>query len=140
MKYRTMIVAVLLTLAVAVFLSACGQPSVADAKQQFCDSLNKLDDALDKLDSVDANTSIDEVKQAKAEVAKAWDELTKSSKQLKQVQLKESESAYKDVTRAVDQAITGESTLGDSAKTIAAGAMQLQTRLKAINTTVCGIK
>jgi hypothetical protein len=139
MKSRTMILAILLTLVLAVFLSACGT-SVADAKQQFCDSLNNLNTAVEKLQSVDANTSVDEVKQAKEEVAKAWDELAKSSKLLKNVQLKESEGAYKEITKAVDKAISGDSTLGDSAKTIAAGAQKLDATLKVINTTVCGIK
>jgi len=134
-----MILAILLTLVLAVFLSACGT-SVADAKQQFCDSLNNLNTAVEKLQSVDANTSVDEVKQAKEEVAKAWDELAKSSKLLKNVQLKESEGAYKEITKAVDKAISGDSTLGDSAKTIAAGAQKLDATLKVINTTVCGIK
>jgi hypothetical protein len=139
MKSRTMILAILLTLVLAVFLSACGT-SVADAKQQFCDSLNNLNTAVEKLQSVDANTSVDEAKQAKEEVAKAWDELAKSSKLLKNVQLKESEGAYKEITKAVDKAISGDSTLGDSAKTIAAGAQKLDATLKVINTTVCGIK
>ena len=40
MKSRAMILAILLALAVVV--SAC-QPSVGEAKQQFYDSLNKLD-------------------------------------------------------------------------------------------------
>jgi cell fate (sporulation/competence/biofilm development) regulator YlbF (YheA/YmcA/DUF963 family) len=135
-----MLIALLLTLVLAVFLAACGQPSVADAKQQFCDSINNLNTALDKLQNVDANTSLDEAKQAKEEVAKAWDELAKSSKLLKQVQLAASEDAYKQVTKAVDDAVSGETTLGDSAKTIAAGAKQLSTQLKAINTTICGVK
>jgi predicted Holliday junction resolvase-like endonuclease len=134
-----MILAILLTLVLAVFLSACGQ-SVADAKQQFCDSHNNLNTAVEKLQSVDANTSVDEAKQAKEEVAKAWDELAKSSKLLKNVQLKESEGAYKEITKAVDKAISGDSTLGDSAKTIATGAQKLDATLKVINTTVCGIK
>ena len=139
MKSRTMILAILLTLALAVFLSACGT-SVADAKQQFCDSLNNLNAAVDKLQSVDANTSVDEAKEAKEKVAKAWDKLAKSSKLLKNVQLKESEDAYKEITKAVDKAISGDSTLGESAKTIAAGAQKLGATLKVINTTVCGIK
>ena len=73
-------------------------------------------------------------------MAQAWEELAKSAKVLKSVQLDASEAAYKDALKAVDSAITGESTLGDSAKTIAAGAKQLDAQLKVINTTVCGVK
>jgi predicted Holliday junction resolvase-like endonuclease len=140
MKSRKVIVVLLLTLLMALVLSACGQPNVSDAKQQFCDSLNKLNTAVEKLQNVDANTSIDEAKQAKEEVSKAWDELSKASKLLKEAQIDASESAYKEVVTEVDKAISGETTLGDSAEAIAAGAAKLDTQLKAINTTICGVK
>jgi biopolymer transport protein ExbB/TolQ len=139
MKSRTMILAILLTLVLAVFLSACGQ-SVADAKQQFCDSLNKLNTAVDKLQNVDESTKIEDVKQIKAEVENAWKELEKSSAALKKVQMKESQDAYEQVKKEVDKAVTGESTLGESAATVAAGAKKLDATLKAINTTICGVK
>ena len=42
--------------------------------------------------------------------------------------------------KSVNSAITGETTLGDSARIIATGVKQLEAELKVINTTVCGVK
>jgi len=139
MKTRSMTLAFLFILVLSLVLSAC-QPSVADAKQQFCDSLNTLNNAVDALQSIDENTSVNAAKQAQAEASKAWDEVAKAAKQLKEVQLNESEDAYKAMIKAVDSAISGESTLGDSAQIVANGAEQLSVALKAINTTVCSVK
>ena len=126
-------------LLLALVVSAC-QPTVGEAKQQFCDSLNQLDNAADKLNAVDANTSIDEAKQAQKEIEQAWKAVKDASKTLKGVQLDASEKAYQSMMQSLNKAISGETTLGDSAKLIVTGAQQLKSELKVINTTVCGIK
>ena len=136
MKLRILI---LLTLVLAVFLSAC-KPSVGEAKQQFCDSLNTLSAAVENLNAVDANTSIDDAKQAKEDVAKVWSDFEKAAEQLKEVQTDASKGAYNAMVKELENSIMGDTTLGDSAETIVAGAKQLLTELKAINTTVCGVK
>ena len=140
MKSRKFMVALLVTLLLAVAVSACSQPNLSEAKQQFCASLNKVNDAAQRLAAVDENTSIDEVKQAKEDLAQAWEELAQTSQILKSVQLAASETAYKDIVKAVDENISGETTLGDSAKIIATGAQKLEAQLKVINTTICGVK
>ena len=89
---------------------------------------------------MNANTSADEARQAREEVAKAWKDVADASKKLKNVQIDASEKAYKEMMKPVDSAITGETTLGDSARIIATGVKQPEAELKDINTTVCGVK
>ena len=139
MNTRSMTLALLSTLVLSLVLSAC-QPSVGDAKKEFCESLNTLSTAVDGLQSIDENTSIDAAKQAREDVSKAWDDVVKAAEQLKDVQMKESEDAYKQMKKALDSVISGETTLGDSAQIISSGAEQLSVALKAINTTVCSVK
>jgi cytochrome c556 len=138
MKSRILIL-ILLTLVLAVLLSACN-PSVGEAKQKFCDSLNTLSTAVEQLNAVDANTSIEDAKQAKKDVAKVWDDFTKVAEQLKDVQTDASKGAYDAMVKELENSITEDTTLGDSAEAVGAGAKQLLTELKAINTTVCGVK
>ena len=136
---RRILITILLMLVLAVFVSAC-QQSVDQAKEEFCTKLNTVVDKAEQLKNVDANTSVEDAKKAKAELEQAWQDFNKSAEQLKNVQADASEDAYNDMTKQLESAISGDSTLGDSAQQIAAGAKQLLTELKAINTTVCGVK
>jgi len=136
---RRILIPLLLMLVLAVFVSAC-QPSVDEAKQQFCDSLTQLTAAAQKVTNLDANASVDDAKQAQAELQQAWQDFSKSADQLKDVQSDASEDAYNQVINQLQSSISGETTLGDSAQQISAGAKQLLSELKTINTTICGVK
>ncbi len=140
MTSKKMFLGLLLTLVLALVVSACGQPSLSQAKQNLCDAVQRVNDATEKLKNVDANTSVDELKATTKELEDAWKELAEASKVLKNVQLSTSEDAYKTIVDTVDKTISGDTTLGDSAATIAAGAAQLNSTLKIINTTICKVK
>ena len=132
-------VALLLMVILAVIVSAC-QPSVGEAKQEFCEKLNNVDNAAEQLKSVDASTSIDDARKAKEDLTKAWQELSDAAKQLEGVQMNASEEAYNSVVKDMEESITGGMTLNDASQTIVSSAKKLSTELKVINTTVCSVK
>ena len=136
---RRILIPILLLIILAVIASAC-QPSVSDAKQQFCDHLNKVNAAVDKLQNLDANSSVEDAKQAKKELEDAWQNFTKAADQLKGVQADASEDAFNAVQKDLEDSISGESTLGESAQKISASAQKLAAAPKVINTTVCSVK
>ena len=136
---RRILIPLLLMLVLAVFVSGC-QQSVDQAKQNFCTKLNTVIDKTQQLKSVDANTSVEDAKKAKAELEQAWQDFSKAADQLKGVQADASQDAFNKMKKELDSSISGETTLGEGAQKISTGAQQLLTELKVINTTVCGIK
>jgi len=139
MKSKKIVIALLLMMVLAVIVSAC-QPSVGEAKQEFCEKLNKVNSAAEQLKSVDANTSIEDARKAKEDLTKAWKELSDAKEQLEGVQMDASEEAYNLMVKDVENSVTGGMTLSDASQTIVSSAEKLSAELKVINTTICGVK
>ena len=126
----TMLIAVLLML-----VPAC-QPSLDDAKAQFCQDLGGFSGALKSDQSLDENSTVDEVKAAQSEVEKTWSQLQKSAEKLGDIQTDEMEASLKDLQKSV-QDVSGEATVGEASSMLQQNAKATLDQVVQINTTVC---
>ncbi len=134
MKKIPLLVAFVATL----FLAACQQPTVGDAKTQFCDSLKALTTAVDNVQALGPTSTVDEAKAAGEQLETAWAGVQTASEQLTEVQMDETQAAYDEMSGAV-KGISDESTLAGAVGTIQGAATKFKAATAVINTTVCGM-
>ncbi|HKX55913.1 MAG TPA: hypothetical protein VJN01_07425 [Xanthomonadales bacterium] len=118
-----------------LLLAGCGQ-NVGQAKTQFCSDWNELGAAIQNAKSLNENSTVEETKAAKDEIAKAWDKARNSGGQLQEVQLEATEQAFNAMTQVIDD-IPEEATLGQANIAVQAAVNAFDTAYTAINTTVC---
>ena len=106
-----------LLLILAVLATGCNQQTVEEATSTFCSNLQAFDDALVNLETVSPTSTVGDLKDAAAEVDKAWNAVTKSAKQLKDVKLDTIDESWKNVRRTINQ-IPNDDTLTEAANTI----------------------
>jgi outer membrane murein-binding lipoprotein Lpp len=120
---------------VLLLLAGCG-PSVDQAKTQFCSDWQALGTALQNAKNLNENSTVEEAKAARDEIARAWDKAKSSSAQLQDVQLEATEAAFNAMTQVVDS-IPEDATLGQAGAALQVSVTAFDAAYTATNTTVC---
>ena len=92
-----------LLLILGIIAVGCNQPTVEEANEAFCQSLQAFGDALTNLETISPTSTVGDLKDASAEVDKAWNQVTKSAKQLNEVKLDTIDESWKNLRRTVNQ-------------------------------------
>jgi len=122
----------------ALLLVSCG-PSVSDAKTDFCDNLAKLGQAIQTVRDIDADSTLEQVKDAQKQLEEAMAGTRESGGVLKEVQLKATEAAFDEVTKVIE-GISDEATLKEAVEAIQKAVTKFDAAFQVINTTICGGK
>jgi hypothetical protein len=126
---------VLANLIVAVLLAGCA-PSLSDAKQQFCDDLAAVGQAIQKARGINADSTLEEVKETRQELEEAMANVRESLGVLKEVQFDEAENAFGELIDTI-QDIPDEANMKEAAETIRDAVDKFDTAYKTINITIC---
>ena len=118
-----------------LLLVGCG-PNVDQAKTQFCSDWNALGTAIQNAKNLNENSTVEEAKAGRDEIARAWEKAKSSSAQLQDVQLEATEAAFNAMTQMVDS-IPEEATLGQAGAALQVSVNAFDAAYTAVNTTVC---
>jgi hypothetical protein len=91
-----------LTIVLLLSLAGCGQPSVDQAKANFCQDLGEFGTAVVNLRQIDSSSTKQELQDAANAAQKAWGDLKSSAGTLQNVQVDGVESAINDLQKSVD--------------------------------------
>ena len=97
-------------------LVGCVQQSLGEAQVEFCLALDDYRDAGAELDDINPNTTIDELNQARENVAQSREELLDSAAALRQARLRYTEDAFENLEKELAD-ISGDAALGEAANT-----------------------
>jgi hypothetical protein len=127
-----------LSLAVVLLLSlaGCGQPSVDQAKANFCQDLGEFATSVVNLRQIDASSTKQELQDATNSVQKAWDDLKSSAGTLQNVQVDGVESAVNDLQKSVDD-IPDDATLEQGLVGVQQAALATAAEVVKTTNTVC---
>ena len=117
-------------------LGACQQTTLPDAKADFCNKLNAYSDALDEFNQLTTDSTVEEMKTAKADVDGAWTELKDAASTLADVQLDEAQTAMDGLMQTVD-GIPDDATLSSALDTVVSEVKTAREAIDKISTTVC---
>lgn len=116
-------------------LAACA-PTVAEARVTFCQNLETYAQAVRTLQTVDASTTVDELTEAREDVATTRQALLDSAAGLRNAKLRSTEEAWSELADTVQNA-HGDASLGEVGLTIRAQASVLQAEIARLNNVVC---
>lgn len=131
-------IALIVVLAVLLVpaLGACQQTTLPDAKTDFCNKLDAYGEALDEFNQLTPDSTVDEMKTAKADVESAWTELQDAASTLTDVQLDEAQSAMDGLMQTVND-IPDDATLSSALTTVVSEVKTTREAIDKISTTVC---
>jgi hypothetical protein len=118
-----------------VALAGC-QPTVDEAKADFCKDLGEFAVAVQALRQIDETSPKQELDDAVDVARKALDELRGSAETLAEVQTDEIESAVNDL-QSYSDSIPGDDTVGEAAADVKAATADTMAYALDIATTVC---
>jgi cell division protein FtsX len=125
----------IILLVMAVILPAC-TTSTTESTEAFCDSLQELAAAWANVESIDANTSVDQVRQYEEELRTAWDNMINARADLEYARFQEFEAAYRELADSLGQ-ISGDVTVAEALPSVQAATTTFEAELTEIRTTVC---
>jgi outer membrane murein-binding lipoprotein Lpp len=128
--------AVFLSLTILLLLILSGCVTIDQARTNYCESLGNFAKAVVDMRQIDANSTIEEVEDARNAAARAWDDLTKSVGNLRNAQFDALEDAYKDFEDTVDD-LPRDATLAEVKATVHQAALNLMASYVDISTTTC---
>jgi hypothetical protein len=118
-----------------LLLAAC-QPSVDEAKADFCEDLGEFGIALAQYRQINETSTKDDLQKAQSDVEKTWADLQKSAETLGEVQTDSVEDAYGDLQKGVND-IPDDATLGDAELMVKQGVLSTLEEVLRISTTTC---
>ncbi len=125
-----------LTVVLLLSLAGCGQPSVDQAKANFCQDLGEFGTAVVNLRQIDSSSTKQEAQDAVNDARRAWDDLKNSAGSLQNVQVDGVEAAVNDLQRSVDD-IPDDATLEQSLAAVRGAALATAAEIVQITNTVC---
>ena len=134
MKSRIAISILLLSMFV---VTGCISKSLEEAQVDFCQALVAYGEAVRELQNVTANTTVEELQSARADVADARDALGDAAVDLREARIRSAENAWENTQAAIND-ISGDATLGEAAATVRAQAAILATEIERIGNISCG--
>ena len=125
-----------LTVVLLLSLAGCGQPSVDQAKADFCQDLGEFGTAAASLRQLDGSSTKQDLQDATNAVDKAWGELKSSAGTLQNVQVDGVESAVNDLQKSVND-IPDDATLDQGLAGVRGAAVNTLAETLQIATTTC---
>jgi hypothetical protein len=119
-----------------LLLAGCGQPSVDQAKANFCQDLGEFGTAVVNLRQIDSSSTKQELQDAANAAQQAWGDLKSSAGTLQNVQVDGVESAINDLQKSVDD-IPDDATLEQSLVAVRGAALATMAEVVKITNTVC---
>lgn len=108
-------------------LIACDQqpPTTADLESELCTNLDQLGTTLTELSQINAQSSINELQDARQNVANAYQSVRDSATAVEASRVSDLETAYNNLDNTVNS-ISGQDTIGDAANNVAAAVADLR--------------
>ena len=122
-------------LVISLLLAAC-QPSVDEAKADFCEDLGEFGVAVAQFRGINENSTKDEARQALSDVEKTWSNLKSSAATLGEVKVDSIEGAYNDLEKSVND-IPDDATLADAEGMVKQNVLSTLQEVLQISTTTC---
>ena len=133
MKQLPIIIGMVLLLSM---LASC-QQSLGEAQVEFCQELNDYRDAVAELRDINAQTSVDELNEARENVAQSREELLNSAAALRKARLRYTEDAFENLEKELAD-IPGDTTLGEAADMARIEIAVLLTEIDRVYNISCG--
>ena len=118
-------------------LVGCMQQSLGEAQVDFCQALDGYRDAVAELRDINADTTVDELNQARENVAQSREDLLDSASELRSARLRYTEDAFANLEEELD-GIPGDTTLGEAANMARIEISVLLTEIDRVYNTSCG--
>ena len=125
-----------LTVVLLLSLAGCGQPSVDQAKANFCQDLGEFGTAVVNLRQINASSTKQELQDAVSATQQAWDNLKNSAATLENVQVDGVEAAVNDLQKSVDD-IPDDATLEQGLVAVRGAALATAAEIVKITNTTC---
>ena len=125
-----------LTVVLLLSIAGCGQPSVDQAKANFCQDLGEFGTAVVNLRQIDGSSTKQELQDAVSAAQKAWDDLKNSAATLQNVQVDGVEAAMNDLQRSVDD-IPDDATLEQGLVAVRGAALATAAEVVKTTNTIC---
>ncbi len=137
MKSRTAALGIALVMAAA--FTACGsdEPTVDEAKADFCQSIADAADAEATLTDISVDTTLDDVESAVADLEAAVAEVRDAAQEVGQAEADALQTAYEDLQSSVS-GIGGSETIGEAAASVATARDTFVAQWEAIRSQNCG--
>lgn len=119
----------------SLVLAAC-QPSIDQAKSDFCDDLGTFAQSVGEYRSLGPNSSVDDFQDAQKDVEKAWNDLQSAAQTLGSVQTDSLQDAYSDLQKDVSN-ISGDTSIADALPQVHQDALATLQEANQILTTTC---
>lgn len=123
-------------LTVLLLLLAACQPSIDQAKANYCESLGNFAEAIANVRQIDENSTVDELKQAQQAVGEAWSALANSAGNLADAQFNEMEQAYRELERTVND-IPDDATVAEALEAVRLASLNTLAQYADIASTTC---
>jgi archaellum component FlaC len=112
-------------LALPLLLVACGQPTTAELETELCTNLAQLETSLAEFSEINAQSSVNELREARQDVAQSYEKVRSSTAAVKASRLEGLEAAYQDLDSTINN-ISGRETVGDAIEKVIASLGQVQ--------------
>jgi len=109
-----------LMIALPLLLAGCGQPTTAEAEATLCSDLGQLETSLAELAQINANSQVNDLRQARENVANAYKNVQTAAQAVEEARLDDLQMAYDDLDKTVNN-ISGRETVGEATVQIADG-------------------
>lgn len=121
---------------VSVIAAGCSQPTVEEATETFCQNLQAFGDALANLESINATSTIGDLKDATAEVDDAWNQVTKSARELNEVKIDTIDESWKNLRQTVNQ-VDADDTIAAAVANVGVGLHEVKLAYEAVGQVHC---
>jgi archaellum component FlaC len=101
-------------------VAGCGQPTTAEAEATLCNDLGQLEASLAELAQINANSQVNDLRQARENVANAYKNVQTAAQAVEEARLDDLQMAYDDLDKTVNN-ISGRETVGEATVQIADG-------------------
>lgn len=125
-----------LTVVLLLSIAGCGQPSVDQAKANFCQDLGEFGTAVVNLRQINPTSTKQELQDATNAVQNAWGDLKNSAGTLQNVQVDGVEAAVNDLQKSVDD-IPDDATLAEGLVAVQKAALATAAEVVKTTNTVC---
>jgi hypothetical protein len=122
-----------LLVALPLVLAGCAQPNTEEAEADLCTNLADLETALVDLSQINTDSQVRELRTAKENVAKAYQNVQDSAATVEEARLNDLQTAYDEFDKTVND-ISGRDTVGEAATSVAASMANIQTAREQLST------
>ena len=112
-RWAALVMTGLLMVSMFAFVACDDEPTQAEANEEFCDDVAELIASLRVIRDLDANSTFEEVEEARDRARDAYARMVESSEDVVEARLDDLDAANEELQRAVND-IDEDSTIGDA--------------------------